>query len=169
MAWLIQQPGIELTADVIATAAERGDRAMCELLHANQCPWDEECCFSAAHAGITEHGNLDMLRWFRQHGCPWDSGLIATDAAYNDSVELLEYLQHEGVVFSANKLQQLLNVAGAFNSLTTAKWLRQQGADWPAVLQAYGGYFEDDEWSGNVLTWARSEGCDSPLEHQYYE
>ena len=159
MAWLIQQPGVELTAFAMCAAAEIGDIAMCEFLHANQCPWDEECCLSAAHTRLLRHGELDMLRWFREHGCPWDTDELAHQAAECDSVALMEYLQQQGVVFNAEQLSELLNAAGARGNLTAAKWLRGQGAEWPAVLSDI--MFK---WYGDTLAWARAEGCTSPLD-----
>jgi hypothetical protein len=43
----------------------------------------------------------------------------------------------------------MLNAAGANSKLAAAKWLRQQGAEWPAVIN----------WCGCSLDWAGSEGC----------
>eukprot|EP00953_Heterococcus_sp_UTEX-ZZ885_P036532 18804-Heterococcus_DN1.PRE.2 len=77
MAWLIQQPGIELEEEVMFAAARGGNSAMCEFLHAHDCPWDASCCEAAATVGINEHGNLELLRWFREHGCPWDTDELA--------------------------------------------------------------------------------------------
>jgi hypothetical protein len=165
MAWLIQQPGVELAAYLMSSAAESGDKAMCELLHANQCPWDEFSCDKAARAGISKHDNFELLRWFRQHGCPWDTDKLAKTAASGNSVELLEYLQQEDVVFTAEQLTHLLNIAGVEGSLEVAKWLREQGAEWPAVLTVTASeYHKTKQWSGDTLAWARAERCVSPLE-----
>jgi hypothetical protein len=160
MAWLIEHSAVHLTTHFMSEAAESGNSAMCELLHSHGCPMDEYCCDTAAKAGITKHGNLDLLQWFREHGCPWDTDWLAETAARCNSVALMEYLQQESVVFTTKKLRKLLNTAGANGSLTTAKWLRQQGAKWPKVLT------KDvfNRWSGETLVWARAEGCDSPLE-----
>eukprot|EP00953_Heterococcus_sp_UTEX-ZZ885_P017511 9799-Heterococcus_DN1.PRE.1 len=51
----------------------------------------------------------------------------------------------------------MLNVAGAYRRLAAAKWLRQQGAEWPAVLK-----YESRAWNTDVVQWARDEGCTSP-------
>jgi hypothetical protein len=56
-------------------------------------------------------------------------------------------------------LQSMLNVAGVCSQLTAAKWLRQQGATWPAVLK-----YNGKAWSGKALAWARGEGCTSPTQ-----
>jgi hypothetical protein len=156
MAWLIQQPGVQLTASTMAAAVGVGNVAMCELLSANQCPCDEESCVIAAKCD-----KADMLRWLREHGCPWDTTQVANMAACRNRVAVLEYLQQEGVVFTAKQMTDLLNTAGAHGSLATAQWLGQQGAEWPAVLRNH--KFGDAQWKGEVLAWARAEGCTSPL------
>jgi hypothetical protein len=42
--------------------------------------------------------------------------------------------------------------------MAAAQWLRQQGAEWPAVLGKF-----HIKWSGTLLQWARREGCTSEL------
>eukprot|EP00953_Heterococcus_sp_UTEX-ZZ885_P013663 7802-Heterococcus_DN1.PRE.3 len=167
MEWLIEQPGVQLTTKTMQTAAESGDRAMCELLYANSCPWDNDCCFFAAQRISQRGDDAELLLWLRQHGCPWWAQDIAYLAAHSNSVVLLEYMQQNGVVFTTEQLTELLSSAGAFDSLTTAKWLREQGAEWPAVLQNCGQYSDGEQWHGDTLAWARAEGCDSPLDYHY--
>jgi hypothetical protein len=146
MAWVIEHSAVQLTTQLMSEAAEGGNSTMCELLHAHQCPWNERCCDAASKAGLVEHGNLDLLQWFREHGCAWDTDRLAEIAARYNSVALLEYLQQESVVFTTKRLRKSLNIAGANDSLTTAKWLRQQGAKWPNVLtRDYG-----KRWSGET-------------------
>jgi hypothetical protein len=54
----------------------------------------------------------------------------------------------------------MLNAAGAYSRLEAAQWLRQQGAEWPTVLQ-YHDHPVVITWHGRTLDWARSEGCTS--------
>jgi hypothetical protein len=91
MTWLLQQPGVQLTAGVMSSAASGGNLGMCEFLLANQCPWDEASCEMAARCG-----HLHILRWLREHDCP---------------------LQQQGVVFTAAQLTEMLNIAGVGGSL----------------------------------------------------
>jgi hypothetical protein len=70
------------------------------------------------------------------------------------SVDLLNYMQQEGLEFTATRLTGMLRMAGACSHLSAAQWLRQHGAEWPAVLQDIGLF-----WTGDVLAWARAEGC----------
>jgi hypothetical protein len=148
MSWLIHQPGVQLSARMMAAAVCSGNVAMCELLYENECPWDEEVCNTTA-----ERDKADMLRWLREHGCPCDTLGVAHTAVFLNTAAILEYLQQEAVVFSAEQLTQWLRSVGARGNLAMAKCLRQQGAEWPAVLH---------RWEGGVLAWARAEGCISP-------
>jgi hypothetical protein len=71
-------------------------------------------------------------------------------------------------VLDAKLLTNTLNCAGAYSHLNIAQWLRQYGAEWPAVLSYSSALFEDDQadihqWSGGTLAWARANGCTSPL------
>jgi hypothetical protein len=81
-------------------------------------------------------------------------------AAHNGCIDTLEYVIQQGEVMSAEVLTAALNAAGTDNHLQTAQWLRQRGAQWPALL----GYSAalDELWGGDTLAWAREEGCTSP-------
>jgi hypothetical protein len=41
---------------------------------------------------------------------------------------------------------------------TACQWLRQRGAQWPAVLQ-----YNEDKWEEPLVQWARTEGCASAV------
>jgi hypothetical protein len=127
------------------------------------CDWDAAACNNAA-----ERGYLDILRWLRENGCPWDVRAVCRLAASAGHVDVLNFVIEQGEVLSAALLTDALNLAAEYNQLQTAQWLRERGAAWPAVL----GYVQFDEeagrdlrhrWSGAVIAWARAEGCTSPL------
>jgi hypothetical protein len=42
-------------------------------------------------------------------------------------------------------------MAACYGKLATAKWLKEQGAEWPYLLHV-------PSWGHDVLTWARAEG-----------
>jgi hypothetical protein len=148
----LQAQGCPLSESLFHLAAERGHIAMCAYLHAAQCPWSNVICNSAAYGG-----SLNTLRWLRERGCPWSTYAVSICAACSGSIDLMLYLQQQGVVFNAEMLRDMLNAAGAHNELAAAQWLRQRGAAWPAVL-----YDDMMPWSGDALLWARAEGCTSP-------
>jgi hypothetical protein len=129
MAWVLQQPGTQVHADDMCYAAWTGCAAMCEFLRAQQCPWDSRSTSAAAHIC-----DVELLRWFFNNGCPWHVEELCTAAAEGGSIEVLTYLQQQGVLTSTALLTGMLEAATDCNELAAAKWLRQQGAEWPAVL-----------------------------------
>jgi hypothetical protein len=134
--------------------ARRGHTAMCAYLYAGGCPWSTRACNEAAR-----NGHADTLRWLYEHGCPCKTNEdVHVSAARGGSVNALVFLQQQGIVFTADMLRDMLNVAGAHSKLAAAAWLREQGAQWPAELKWY-----EQPWSDDAVAWARAEGCTSPL------
>jgi hypothetical protein len=79
------------------------------------------------------HGQLDTLRWLRENGCPWNvSDVCIIAAAYGFSA-VFEYIIELGEVLDAELLADALYTAVASDNLQAAQWLRQHGAQWPAV------------------------------------
>jgi shikimate 5-dehydrogenase len=59
----------------------------------------------------------------------------------------------------------MLSSAGHNNKLAAAQWLRQQGADWPAVLVHnvhVASHTIAMPWPTKAVAWAREQGCTSP-------
>jgi hypothetical protein len=55
-------------------------------------------------------------------------------------------------------LTEALDYAACSSKLAAAKWLRQQGAQWPTAFRMW------PSWSPEVVAWARAEGCTTPIE-----
>jgi hypothetical protein len=142
--------------DTYCAAATRGHTDLCAYLYAAQCPRDAG---TAACDCAAMNGHASTLRWLREYDFPWQADGLPLLAARGDSVDTMVALQQLGIVYDAEMLSDMLNVAGVHNKLVVAKWLRQQGAEWPGVLQW------TEAWSGDALAWARAEGCTSPTEH----
>eukprot|EP00953_Heterococcus_sp_UTEX-ZZ885_P025495 13868-Heterococcus_DN1.PRE.1 len=68
----------------------------------------------------------------------------------------------QGEVIEPGTLTEALNCAGASGHLQTAQWLRQLGAQWPNPL-SFDFHETVGHWSGEVLAWARAEGCTSSV------
>jgi hypothetical protein len=155
--WLRQQQGIVINATVMAAAAAGGQIAMCEHLRSAGCEWDSSACVQAVVSG-----EIQTLRWLQEHGCPWDVIKVFITAASRGFTDILDYIMQQGEVLDAELLTHALNCAGAYKQLQAARWLRQHGALWPAVL-LYGQAPRIKQWSGDTLAWARAEGCISPI------
>jgi hypothetical protein len=111
-------------------AAGAGHLAVCQFLHAAECEWNEEACHSAANGG-----HVSTLRFLRDNGCPWKPGQVCIAAAMGGYTELMQYLLHKQGLATAVRLTNMLNAAAAHKQLAAAKWLQQQGAEWPPVLR----------------------------------
>jgi hypothetical protein len=150
MGWLLQQQGAELSAAVLSAAAWKGQTAMVHYLLAKQCPWDARATRLAASGG-----HVDLLRWLMDNGCPRDAFQLGLAAAEGGSIDVLTHLQQQGILLEdADSLTRMLDSAGHNDQLTNAKWLREQGAEWPTAPLF--------PWCGEVLAWASSEGFTAP-------
>jgi hypothetical protein len=149
MAWILQQPETPwVSSRAMAAAAAGGHTAMCQFLHSKQCPWCADSTEAAARCG-----HADLLRWLMDNGCPWDNRNLYCAAANGGTIEVLAYLQQQGLLTSASVISDMLGSAACYGKLAVAKWLRAQGAAWPTTLRW---------WHSEVLAWARAEGCTSP-------
>jgi hypothetical protein len=79
-------------------------------------------------------------------------------AAQGGSVQILELLRErmQPAVWSVATLTEMLRVAGAYNHLAAAKWLKALGATWPVET-----VHNDLTWKSApaVYAWAVQEGC----------
>jgi hypothetical protein len=126
----LKQQGCVFTEAVMSNAASSGNTHICQFLRVEQCPWDTEGCKWAAR-----NGHVDTLRWLHEQGCPWDVEVVRLTAADGGHVPVLDFMQNFEPAATAAKLTEMLNAAGSRDYLAAAKWLRQQGAEWPAVLK----------------------------------
>jgi Ankyrin repeats (3 copies) len=149
----LKQQGRVFNVRAMRYAARGGHLHACQYLRAEQCPWDTMACHSAAC-----EGHLSTLRWLREQGCPCEVPAMRTAAAFFGHLSVLRYLVDVEPAASAAQLTEMLNDAGRCNWLSIAQWLRQQGAEWPAVLGS-----QWRSWRTAALQWARDEGCTSPL------
>jgi hypothetical protein len=161
LTWL-REIGFEFNGLCMQYAAKTGSLDNCKYLLSIDCPFTDKVCSEAALIG-----HFNIVRWAHQAGCTLgDSNKVAQHAARHGSLETLQYMQQQLIVWTAAELTELLNAAGAYECLDAAKWLRQQGAEWPAVLHytyAPLNRIHLVQWKGDTLAWARSEGCTSVL------
>jgi hypothetical protein len=151
--WLRRRQRARLDATVMEAAASAGQLIMCQHLRSIGCAWDDFTCYGAA-----ANGHVSVLSWLRDSGCPCNDGFLVELAASGGSIPILQYILEQRMLrdefTQAELLSAMLARAGASSKLAAAKWLRQQGAEWPAIAA---------HWTGEVLEWARAEGYVLPL------
>jgi hypothetical protein len=161
--WLRQQQGVVINEDTLSEAIIAGHIEMCQHLVSCGCAYSAEACNDAA-----VYGYIDILRWLRAVGCPWDVHEVCMQAMRSSNFDILEFVIEQGEVLSAELLTAALNHAAIYGELQAAQRLRQLGAQWPAVLSYNYRHpgetnSESTEWDDDVVAWARTQGCDSPL------
>jgi hypothetical protein len=87
------------------------------------------------------------------NGCPWEARELCMKAVQGGSIEVLSHLQQQAAL-NTSLLTDMLDFAAGYSNVAVAKWLREQGAEWPAVDHI-------QFWSEEVLAWARAEGCET--------
>jgi hypothetical protein len=151
--WL-KGEGVALPSSTLAIhAAAAGRLSTLQFLAADGYTFESELpCDNAAL-----NGHLEVLQWLYKQGAPLGDE-IGDHAAESASVPVLIWLAEVLPVFwSVQQLTFMLQVAGCYGSLEACIWLRQQGAEWPDVLDADRG--PHAVWKQCVLDWARAEGC----------
>jgi hypothetical protein len=155
--FLVQQGVVRTdTTDAMSIAALLGQLNVCQYFRTLQCPWDASTSSNAARSG-----NVALLRWLRENGCPCDPQTLALPTAKSGSIECLEYIRDNGVTLHAAVLTEMLNAAGCEGKLAAVQWLRQQGAEWPHELGMYMCYSILLLQSYRLLQGVRSFYCSS--------
>jgi hypothetical protein len=88
--------------------------------------------------------------------------VIGTEAADYGCTDILDFVLEQAEVLDAELLTDTLNYVGSFYRLPVVQWLRQHGAEWPAVLGFGRRYCH--QWGGETLAWARAQGCTAPIQ-----
>ena len=99
------------------------------------------------------NGNLEVLNWAREKGCPWDKN-VCNWATSGRHLEVLQWLRANDCPWDEETC-----LAAAMNGhLEVLQWARENGCPWDestCELAASGGHLE-------VLQWARANGCPAP-------
>jgi len=101
-------------------------------------------------AAAAEGGHLEVLKWARARGCPWDEDTCLY-AALNGHLAVLRWARAEGCPWIAGTCSW----AAENGHLHVLKWARAHGCPWDEMtcaMAAAGGHLE-------VLQWARAQGC----------
>ena len=109
--------------------------------------------FSFACAG----GNLEIMKWLRSKGCPWNAS-ACNGAAWGGHLEILKWLRSEGCPWN----QRACSYAAQGGHFEVLKWLRSKGCPWDEETcdeAACHGHLD-------VLKWAIDNGC--PYEVNYW-
>ncbi|GFR41345.1 hypothetical protein Agub_g1959 [Astrephomene gubernaculifera] len=110
----------------------------------------------------TQSGNLGLMSWLRQRGCPWDAAAYGF-AAEAGSEEALEWLAHSGCprepedVFTAAVPPYAM--AANHGDLATMQCLRRLGWPWDPAGATFTACVRQEQCPPPVLAWLVAEGC----------
>ena len=99
-------------------------------------------------------GNMDAIRWLREHKCPWYEGHWAnacTGAVRGGHLDVLQWLREEGCPWD----EWTCEAAAEGGHLNVLQWIREHGLTWDSQTcagAAYGGHL-------NILKLLRENGC----------
>lgn len=162
MVWLMEQ-GCAITADVCEAAVHGsvgvGSVAVFDWLrdfgHFISRPELYHGVISCT-ASVAAH-SLMVMKWLKEVAeFPWDAAELAKYAAVYGKLECLQYIHQHGGPFTAEQLTDQLHIAGQCVNISTAQWLRTQGAPWPTADRLQYAWFD------RVMEWARSVGYTDP-------
>ncbi|PNH01437.1 Ankyrin repeat domain-containing protein [Tetrabaena socialis] len=144
--------GVGVRSGMMQRAAERGHVAVMEVLHARGVRMDEETVRAAAAGGhlpsvawlverlgagatlttyvfeaAAKAGSMELLRWLRAGGCPWDATVFAAVAGYG-SEEQLEWLLEQGCCMGDDGEPYVR--AACHGDLVMLRCLRRLGCPW---------------------------------------
>ena len=86
------------------------------------CPWDSDVCYNAAFGG-----HLEVLRWARSQGCPWDEDLFPHQqatcaAAEGGHLKVLKWLIKEGCPYDKRECRRYAEYGGE-QARNVLEWL----------------------------------------------
>ncbi len=117
-----------------------------EWFHENlNYPFTARLCAAASRSG-----NLVLLKWLRQKGCPWDTSTCEA-AAFGGYLEILRWAHLNRCPWD----EMTSASAAGRGHLEILQWARANGCWWNSLTcagAAQGGHLE-------ILKWARANGC----------
>jgi hypothetical protein len=138
----------------MVTALEHGLYDIAQYLYTQQCPWPTALTSCDVYEKPIKAGNLNMLRWLRERGCPMNTGLVCYTAASTGNVEVMSFLYEHGGELNA----LIMATAAERGFLELCQFLRSvlpTPCPWDerAVMRAAeGGHLE-------LLRWLMENGC----------
>jgi hypothetical protein len=170
-----KQQGLVFSSHTMAAAASNGHQHACEYLHSVGCPC-ERCMQMAA-----SYKQWHIVRWMLcstgyevdptqillPHGAKNADGFTMTLVLYKAASRPNSPLSVKFFLNAERHYEEMLQIAGAYGNLDVAIWLKGRGTRWPDVLQySPNTTYETTAtpWTAEMVTWARAEGCTSPIE-----
>jgi hypothetical protein len=102
--YAIVHPHASRFAETMEWAVGEGRLALVEWLEDNDCPFDNRRLCGIAAAG----GHLEVLRWAREKGCPWNKWTCAA-AARGGHLDVLKWARERGCPWDKRPCEYLFD------------------------------------------------------------
>ena len=147
--WLLSH-GFECNEDIISYVALYGEFELLKWIHSTiyttkSIPWIEKISTCA-----TKSGNLEMLKYLHENGCPWDKYTCSRAAEY-EYLEILKYLHENGCPWD----EDTCSYAAEYGYFELLKYAHENGCPWSVATFAGGIISENLE----ILEYLRENGC----------
>ena len=100
-------------------------------------------------------GRLEVLKWLRSEGCPWDESACA-GAAQGGHLETLQWLRSEGCPWDKNAC----SFAAEGGHVEVLKFLRSEGCPWDGRTWKYA--------AESTREWLEENGCPQDVDDEDY-
>jgi hypothetical protein len=97
-----------------------------------------------------ETGQLEVVKWLRANGCPWDE-MTCSWAAQGGRLEVLQWLRANGCPWNERTCAE----AALGGNLEVLQWLRANGCPWSSMTR----YYAEHKGHLALLDWAIANGC----------
>jgi hypothetical protein len=139
--------GMKYTSSAIGGAAQCNKLAEVQYLRFQGCSWSKWLLEPAV-----EKGYFELVRWCREHGCPWNAGEVALRAVESGNVELMAWVLEQP---DTQLHEDIMSAAASRGDTTMRQYLRARQCPWgtySTLLAAHGCH-------AGVLSWLIDNGC----------
>jgi hypothetical protein len=134
--------GMQKAVETTVGAAYGNTLAVMQFLHAEGWPWHQQVAKTVA-----ARGDLEMLRWIREHGCPWVAYETYDAAAGSGNIPMVKWIKEQ--VPDVYISEDALSAAASNGHTDMCAYLHSENCphdEWACDGAAYGGHIDTLRW-----------------------
>ena len=149
MQWLktLEGFGLDHYRPILPSACEGGHMEIIRWLRSEGCPWNQRACYYPARGG-----HLEVLKWLRtlDPPCPWDG--VCSSAAGEGQLHVLKYLFENGCPWD----DEICSSAAETGHLDVLKYAHENG--YPLDETCASAAYEYGPWP-HIMEYLRENDC----------
>lgn len=87
---------------------------------------EDLCSFATGMWWRDDSDLLDMLKWLREQGCPWNSRVCTNLAVYGNGLEVMMWAVRNGCPFNVREAWEAALRSGSLQSVRSMRYLRKE-------------------------------------------